>query len=1113
MPLMKQAIPINFAKGLDQKSDPKQLQIGSFLELENSVFTKAGLLQKRNGNAQLTSLPNTNSDYLTTFNNNLTAIGNNILAYSQSNDVWVTKGTIAPVSVSTLPLIRNSVNQTACDSVVASNGLVLTAYTQTNDTLSAVNTQYLFVIADSTTGQNIIEPTLIPPLASGLISGSSRVFIVENFFVIISTVTVAGNSFLQYVSIPMFNPNNISAPQNVYPEAYAPSHALAWDGVSYGGNLVVAYNTTVGGQSIHVTFLTAAQIALNSDSSVVKTYAGQSATVVSVSVDTTNPTLPIYYVAYYSSNTTNGFVLAVSTSVGIINTALAPTQVITGMSAVNIASAAQNAVCTIFYEVLNFYTYDTTIPTHYVSTVTCTQAGVVGPTSVSIRSVGLASKAFIVDKTIYYLSAFQSTYQDSYFLINGTLSVETSPVVVGKLAYENGGGYLTLGLPSVSVIGSSAQIAYLYKDLIEALTTIANPQQTTAGGIYSQAGINLSTLTLGTQNIDTAEIGANLNISGGFGWMYDGYLPVEQDFFVWPDNIEATYTEVSTVTPTGTAASGSFTIVVSSATGISPGMSIADTTNPTFIPTGTLVTLVNGTTLTMSAATTSAIAGDTLSIQGNIAAQPDSITNTDAYYYQALYEWMDNQGNIFRSAPSIPIAVTTVGTGTSGTITINVPTLRLTYKVPNPLKIVIYRWSVENQVYHQVTSVIAPLLNNTSVDSVSFVDTLSDADIEGNSIIYTNGGVVEDVNPPAYNITTLFDTRQWIVTSEDPNLMWFSKQVIEGTPVEFSDLFTFYVPPTTAAEGSTGPITAIAPMDDKLIVFKQNALYYINGTGPDNTGANNAYSPVTFVTATVGCTNQQSIVFTPAGLMFQSNKGIWLLGRDLNTTYIGAPVEDLTTGNSVLSAIGVPGTNQVRFTMSSGVTLMYDYYFQQWGTFSGIPAISACIYQGLQTYLNKFGAVYQETPGLYLDGTNPVLMSFLTGWLNLAGLQGFQRAYMFFLLGQYISPHFLTISIAYDYNPSPTQGNIIQPTNYSPNYGLQPGPYGSGPQYGGPGNVEQWKVHMDQQKCEAFQIGLQESYDPSKGIPSGAGFTLSGIDLVVGKKLGYPKLAASQQIG
>ena len=136
-------------------------------------------------------------------------------------------------------------------------------------------------------------------------------------------------------------------------------------------------------------------------------------------------------------------------------------------------------------------------------------------------------------------------------------------------------------------------------------------------------------------------------------------------------------------------------------------------------------------------------------------------------------------------------------------------------------------------------------------------------------------------------------------------------------------------------------------------------------------------------------------MFQPQGLMFQSDKGIWLLGRDLSTQYIGAPVEAYND-NTVVAAINVPGTNQVRFTLDNGITLMYDYYVGQWATFNNIPAISSTLYQSLHTYINANGQVFQENEGSYLDGSKPVLMSFQTSWIHLAGVQGYERFYPFY---------------------------------------------------------------------------------------------------------------------
>lgn len=1016
MPLQKQSLSINFSKGLDTKSDPFQIAPGNFLSLENSIFDKGGLLQKRNGFLELTSLPNDSSSYLTTFHDNLMAIGTSVNAYNSNSASWVSRGTYQPVQLSTLPLVRNAVNQIQTDSAISTNGLVCTVYTEVN----ASGTTYKYTIEDSVTGQAIIVPTLIP-VASGVVTGSPRIFFLGQYFILIFTNVISSTSHLQYVAINQNNPS-VAGTNTDIASAYVSSTTLSWDGYVSNENLYVAYNTTTGGQAIKVTYLTS-QLTLVA----AKTFSGSIATIMSVTADLSSLNV---YISFWDAAGSTGHTIILDKN---LNTILAATSFLASGNVLNLASAAQNGVVTIFYENANNYSYDSAIPTHFISSKTLTNSGTLGSAIVVIRSLGLASKAFILNGVIYFLGAFQSPFQNTYFLMNGSSSTSANPQIVAKLAYENGGGYLTLGLPSVTFSSGNASLSYLFKDLIEALSTVANSQQTTSGGIYSQTGINLVTFNLGDSGIETAEIGSDLLISGGFLWSYDGVLPVENNFFLWPDSIEVT-------------------------------------------------TVTSG---------------------GHLADQ--------IYLYQVTYEWADNQGNIFRSAPSIPVTITTTGGGNS-TNTINIPTLRLTYKnANNPVKIVIYRWSTMNQNYFQVTSISLPTLNSTTTDSIVYSDTLADSSIVGNNLIYTTGGVVEDINGPASNIFTLFDTRFWMVDSEDRNLIWFSKQVIEGTPVEMSDLFTFYLPPTTGAQGSTGDITAFAPMDDKLIIFKPNAIYYVNGIGPDNTGANNGYSQPIFITSTVGCANPKSVVFQPNGLMFQSDKGIWILNRNLSTEYIGAPVEAFNSSN-VESAVAIPSTNQVRFTLDSGTTLMYDYYYGQWGTFVNIPAISSTIFESLHTFINDFGQVFQENPGSYLDGSNPVLMSFQTGWFNLAGLQGYERIYDLYLLGTYYSPHKLAVSIAYDYSPAASHQSIISPNNYNPAYGVD-SDWGTLSPYGGIPRLEEFRIHMQRQTCSAFQITLNEIFDSSYGVPAGVGLTLSNMNLRLGIKKGVRPIRAANSVG
>lgn len=1095
---MKQSVDVSFGKGLDTKTDPWRVSMENFLSLNNMVFTVGNRLTKRNGYGNLTALPEL-ATYLTTFNQNLTAIGTNLQAFVEGTNQWSNKGTLQPVELTALPLIRSNTNQSQVDTALSTNDLICTVYTDQTPT-SLSTPRYMYAIADSITGQNIIEPTPIP-VTVGTVTGSPRVFVLGSYFIIVFTNVIAATDHLQYVAVSTANPGVVSTASDISSN-YQASQRLSWDGVVVENNLYVGYSTSSGGQQIQIKYLTA-QLTLSS--AVSYTNAGRvTATIMSLTADLSGNN-PIIYAAYYNSGTSTGYVVAVDRNLNKI--IVVPAQIITALVVDNLATVASNQVLTVYYEVDHNYTYDAAIPTHFINQITVTQAGVVGTPTTLVRSVGLASKAFIVNGVYYFLAAYQSPFQNTYFLINSLGEV------VSRLAYSDGGGYLNFGLPSVTVTGTLAQIGYLFKDFITSQNT-SKTESISKSGIYSQTGINLISFTIGTSNVVPAEIAQTLNLSGGFLWEYDGYVPVENNFFLWPDSVEGTphntggampsQTYIYQVVYTWTNNQGNIEFSAPSVP-ITIDMSAA---NLAFTPPTPITFTAN---LTVGSAVLTTVSSFTGIQVGQILTDTTTGANLQPGSYIVSFDV--GAATITLSLPATATAIgDTISTSSINSVTLDIPTLRLTYKLANPVKIEIFRFSTAQQEFFQITSIQQPLINDTTVDFVTYLDTKADNQILGNSLIYTTGGVIENIGAPSFNALTLFDDRLWGIDAEDPNLLWYSKQVIESTPVEMSDLFTIYVAPSIASQGSTGNMKCISPMDDKLIIFKPNALYYINGTGPDNTGSNSQYSEPIFITSVVGSVNQQSIVFMPDGLMFQSDKGIWLLGRGMSVSYIGAPVEGFTKDAIVQSAVSVPETTQVRFTLSSGITLMYDYFYQQWGTFIGVPAISSTLYQDMHTFLNSRGEVLQETQGAYVDGSNPVVMSFTTAWIDLAGLQGYQRAFFFYLLGQFISPHFLQVSISYDYNPSVRQQVTITPDNYSNPYGID-SPYGQGTPYGGASDVEQWRIFFANQRCQSFQLTIQEIYDHSLGIPAGEGLRMSGLNLIISTKRSFRAGPVPQSVG
>lgn len=1004
----KTPVALNFANGMDQKNDPKSLPFGKFLMLVNRVFNKEGLLEKRNGFGQITTLSNATS--LTTFNSGLVTIGANALqAFSPSAGLAINAGFFQPLSLSTMPVVRSATSQTTCDMVTAPNGLACATW------LDSDGNSY-YQIVDTEDGQIVVPKVALPATAT-----CSRVFILGQYFVVTFLATVAGTAHLQFVAIPY---NNLSSPTAATDIATDPSSiGAAYDAFVANNLLYVAWNrsATIALRTINTTLQLTAPISI----------ASNTANLLSMTVDTSGAS-PIVWVTWWN---TSGSVIKTSAYDSNLSSTplLAPTVVASSIVINEITSTATGNVMNVFYEVANAYSFTPNAKTDFLAKNTCTLSGTAGTASTILRNAGLGSKAIYSKSQSknFMLASYGQTYQPTYYLI------DDSGRVLSKFAYSNGAGYaLNQVLPNMMISGSEISVSYLFKDLVQAVNKAQNAAA--INGIYANLGINLATITLGGQT-QSVEIANGLHTNGGFVWQYDGVKPVEHSFFVWPEDIQGTW----------------------STTG------------------------------------------------GSVHAQPDGTTNTNAYFYQVTYEWTDAQGIVQKSAPSVPLAITTTGSGTTGSVTLNLPTLRQTYKTTNKVRIVVYRWSVAQQNYFQVTSVASPLLNDPTSDAITFTDTFSDSQIIGNALIYTTGGVLEDIAAPSANAITLFDDRAWILNAEDGTL-WYTKQVLPTTPLEWSDQLTVYLAPSIGSAGPTGLAKCIFPMDDKMIVFKENALYYFNGTGPNIMGTQNQYSEPIFIPSSVGCSNQASIVMTPKGLMFQSKNGIWRLNRDLTTEYIGKEVQDYNS-QTVTSTSVPPGTTQVRFTLSGGTALMYDHYYDQWCTFSNIRALASTLYQGLHTYLDPYGRILQETPGKYLDVSTPVVTGFETAWINLGAINGYIRLYSFYLLGEYISPHKLFVGISYDYRVDISQQVEIDPLNFSGVFG-EDGVYGTG-DYGGIDPGLNWEIFPQEQKCNAFKLTVNEIYDPSFGGVAGAGLTLSGINMMVGVKRGSKPLPVRQTAG
>jgi len=457
------------------------------------------------------------------------------------------------------------------------------------------------------------------------------------------------------------------------------------------------------------------------------------------------------------------------------------------------------------------------------------------------------------------------------------------------------------------------------------------------------------------------------------------------------------------------------------------------------------------------------------------------------FHYSAVYSWTDNKGQDHRSAPSIPITVTTSAGGTTQTQPIIVPTLRLTEKTN--VIIELYRTEASGTIFYKATSTTSPTYNDQTADTVTITDTLADASLISNETLYTTGGVLDNISAPSAYLIESLGNRLYIAGLEDENQLGYSKIRNEGKPVEFNDTLTMNI------NSLGGAITAIKAMDDKLIIFKDSAIFYLTGDGPNNLGEQNNFIEPELISADVGCVSSKSIVLTPHGLMFQSKKGIYLLSRSLGTSYVGQGVEDFNSV-TIKSANLKLNDNLAVFLTSDGNTLTYDYFVQKWATYTNHRGLSAIINNDSYYYIRMNGDIYKESEE-YTDDGSHIKMVVETSWMSLAGVQNYKRVYRALILGDYKSAHKVVVKVAYNYLEAYTQEVTLNTADFTTDsvYGGD-SPYGTGTPYGGTGNQYQFRVNFKTQKCQSIKIRIEDSQESSFG----EGLSLSNMLMVVGVK-------------
>ena len=501
----------------------------------------------------------------------------------------------------------------------------------------------------------------------------------------------------------------------------------------------------------------------------------------------------------------------------------------------------------------------------------------------------------------------------------------------------------------------------------------------------------------------------------------------------------------------------------------------------------------------------------------------------------AVYEYKDNNGKIYRSAPSEVLYKYFPSDLTYKTIikvlNYNFPNkinYELGLKSINPVYIKVYRTQAGGGNFYECATGKCTLTGDyIDID----VQGAADSKLIANPILYTTGSVLENIAPPASSSLTIKNDRVYSVNGENRNEIWYSKKIINGEGIEFNDTLTISV------DDSDGKIVAIQAMDDKIIIFKNSKIYFIAGDGANEVGLGASFSQVEKLSNDLGLdiNNPKALCLTDLGIFFKSQKGLYLLDRaSLKPVFIGAGLEDYLNNESIIGGSSFPvfeiynimdikDNNEVRLITNNGV-FSYNTLQNFWTRSVSITGYAAGVnkfYDGLSDdnnfYLlyyhfemarNSDGKIYylnvvlKETEDFYGDIFDPFLgsgftninnapfgditvnynVSLRTNWINPSGLQNFNRLYNLFFLGMG-KIDASTTSLYYDYDNALNSEDVY---SYNFTTGTATKPY-------------QFKTHIRNMKSESFSISLVVANDYTSGL-----WTLTNILAEFGVKRKTP---------
>ena len=402
--------------------------------------------------------------------------------------------------------------------------------------------------------------------------------------------------------------------------------------------------------------------------------------------------------------------------------------------------------------------------------------------------------------------------------------------------------------------------------------------------------------------------------------------------------------------------------------------------------------------------------------------------------------------------------------------------------------------------YLQAEVEASELVHCAAGETWLYYNALSQFTDEGSELVYTSGGVLESLAPPALKDICTWQDVLVGISAEDRNLLYYTKPFQPGIAPEWNPALTIRIP----SEG--GDVVSINALDDKLVCLKENAVYYAVGSTRDALGQGNDPTVVR-VASDVGCVGRHTTAIVPDGLLFVANhgRGLVLLDRGMTTHRLRAAEDRFVNLDQMHSTLVVPYESSVRWGWIDGTALCLNYdqgSFSRFTNYFGNThhAVIDGRTWALNNYQNDYNLFQENDPSTEGVDFQAPYWTINTAWFKLGGINGFQRLKRLLLAatpGSYGTNLGVTLKVSAWVNYQDEGDPVYEATWPNTAFGTA---------------LKQLELHVPVQKCGSVRFQIEEvAVSPPPVEASLYPITLSQLSLRIGVKRAQNRIGSGSR--